>query len=395
MPLFFFDRRMEPARSAQSPANITISGDVWQLTRTDLDKIPYFKSAMDGRWQDGGGNVINLGPQGAEGSVTTRGLEAALKWAYAGNPPVTVELWREVVGTAMFLGCLDAKYLEPLSDLVRYEEVNVFDAVEWITAKTEWLATPPASGDADALHTAMVTTIVDMLFNRLAEEEWRTRCVVIPEWILTEMLRRGAAQVLPAMCWLAGISKAMKTERTRRVAVEGATGEPPSKRAKQIEGCWAHGFLSNDQTRKYLEWKCEYPQRCPICSDSESSFNHCDKWVRTKHLRPDAPTFPFEMHTVFGSFSGDIAAVDIVSALGAVIHSVDVWKSSFKPSAELRTPFTRVWIETHDAVFTGALGEGPLPLHRQAKPKSRRRPPPQETSNATPGGNFVKVTVSV
>lgn len=35
------------------------------------------------------------------------------------------------------------RYITPFADLVKYEDINGFDVVEWMTAKTEWLTAKP------------------------------------------------------------------------------------------------------------------------------------------------------------------------------------------------------------------------------------------------------------
>lgn len=46
---------------------------------------------------------------GMAAHLPVEGLRAALKWAYDGDPVVAANSWQEVVGTAMFLGCLDER----------------------------------------------------------------------------------------------------------------------------------------------------------------------------------------------------------------------------------------------------------------------------------------------
>jgi len=184
----------------------------------------------------------------------------------------------------------------------------------------------------------------------------KTRCQNVPTWLLVEILRRADAfgdeqNVMGALSWLKFISKPLKLVNIA-AAVREANTEPPSKKAKREDDCWAHDFLSKDQTRRWLNENKEYPFICPICSKDKVLLQFWECLERQKHLRPLAPLFPLKIEFITGTlevFRHD----DPPTGAG---ESPAVWHCKFEPSLSLDVPITRVAIETSTALYRGAFG---------------------------------------
>lgn len=321
---------------------------VWPLPRAHANKIPYFKSILDGHWAEGQPNSIDLG-ENAQCPVTVEGLRAALKWAYDGDPVVAANSWQEVVGTAMFLGCLDEKYIAPFADLVRYEEVNVFDVVEWLTAKTEWLAAKPDESSASASHIPLVQTILQILQCRITDNDWVTRCKAVPTWILVEMLRPEEHDVWVTFSWLLLISESLKN--TPAADAEKKTGEPPGKRAKRDHRCWAHEFMAHERTRHWLQIQHIYPHTCPVCSGEDRERVFYGPCIRKKQLRPLASLFPLKLESFFGRL---VVELDVS---GTPSHSPHPsYGCAFAPFGGWAKPIIEVVIEAPGGRYRGPPG---------------------------------------
>lgn len=230
-----------------SEHEITIKAltDVWHMPRDVVSKIPYFHTLMTGPWKDAGSPIIDLTTQVQEGNVVALGIAAALLWTHAPIIPLRLEArsWKDLVRTAMYLGCFDAKYVAALADLVVYEEVDVFDVTQWIRD-----ANITAQHGTSEVFPLLVNTIITVFTNMDICTDF-AKFKMVPNWLAKAVFLKDQVPSVRRYFWLCEVSRYLvKTEAESSTDV--------------VEHCWAHDFMRKLNITPHEG----YPFRCPLCS---------------------------------------------------------------------------------------------------------------------------------